>query len=252
MFDAVSPTAESRAGSTFIRAFAEAFEAVSAYKEFPYAIRRRRADAPSEERVRLSEELRKVQTRLTYYLAWTQAESEVVGDAYAELVTELRRLAGAACRDAWLTAPITEDARMNIGPDVVDLSALSDLEAATTTCPSRSSDAGSSSTSSTNVASPAATAARSWRSATCTHPASRPTHTCSRTKDPPRMPPIRSGRGTSRSPQPANGSDSSATAPPTTTDTPASAAPAWTVAAPSPAPSRRPRPWQRPRCASRS
>ncbi len=79
--------------------FAEAFEAVSAYKEFPYAIRRRRADAPAEERVRLSEELRKVQTRLTYYLAWTRAESQAVGDAYEALVTELRRLAGGACRD---------------------------------------------------------------------------------------------------------------------------------------------------------
>jgi hypothetical protein len=39
---------------------AEAFQAAAEYKEFPYAIRRRRRDAPSEERVRLSEELRRV------------------------------------------------------------------------------------------------------------------------------------------------------------------------------------------------
>jgi hypothetical protein len=112
--------------------FAEAFEAVSAYKEFPYAIRRRRADVPAEERVRLSEELRKVQTRLTYYLAWTGAESQEVGDAYKALVAQLRRLAGSACRDAWLADPITEDSQMNIGPDLVDLSALADLETAYT------------------------------------------------------------------------------------------------------------------------
>ena len=112
--------------------FAEAFEAVSAYKEFPYAIRRRRADAPAGERVRLSEELRKVQTRLTYYLAWTRAESQAVGDTYEALVTELRRLAGGACRDAWLAEPITEDREMNIGPELVDLSTLADLEHAYT------------------------------------------------------------------------------------------------------------------------
>lgn len=112
--------------------FAEAFEAVSAYKEFPYAIRRRRADVAAEERVRLSEELRKVQTRLTYYLAWTRAESLQVGAAYETLVVELRRLAGGACRDAWLANPINEDSEMNIGPDLVDLSASAGLETAYT------------------------------------------------------------------------------------------------------------------------
>ncbi|WP_156077561.1 hypothetical protein [Saccharothrix sp. NRRL B-16314] len=35
--------------------FAEALAAYSSYMEFPYAIRCRRADAPGEERVRLSE-----------------------------------------------------------------------------------------------------------------------------------------------------------------------------------------------------
>ncbi len=38
--------------------FAEAFETAMQYKEFPYAIRRRRADQPAAERVRLSEEMR--------------------------------------------------------------------------------------------------------------------------------------------------------------------------------------------------
>ena len=38
-----------------IRGMAAAFEAYTAYKEFPYAIRRRRADDPEGERIRLSE-----------------------------------------------------------------------------------------------------------------------------------------------------------------------------------------------------
>jgi hypothetical protein len=52
--------------------FAAAFEAYTAYKEFPYAIRRRRADDPEGERIRLSEALRAIQEKLSYYLAWTR------------------------------------------------------------------------------------------------------------------------------------------------------------------------------------
>lgn len=113
--------------------FAEAFEAVAAYKEFPYAIRRRAGDEPARERVRLSEELRAIQTRLTYYSAWIHAESTTVGDAYDMLVTELRKVAGQACHDAWEADPITDDKDMNIGPDLVDLSSLKDHEKAYTT-----------------------------------------------------------------------------------------------------------------------
>jgi hypothetical protein len=109
--------------------FAEALEVVAAYKEFPYAIRRRDGNEPGKERVRLSEELRQVQSRLTYYTTWIHAESSTVGDAYDNLVSALRRVAGGACRDAWLADPITEDAQMNIGPDLVDLSELKPLEA---------------------------------------------------------------------------------------------------------------------------
>jgi hypothetical protein len=112
--------------------FAEAFEAVAAYKEFPYAIRRRRHDEPAQERVRLSEELRKIQSRLTYYTAWTKAESTEVGRAYNTLCAKLRQVAGGACREAWAAEPITTDAEMSIGPEVVDLSALTTLEKAYT------------------------------------------------------------------------------------------------------------------------
>lgn len=109
--------------------FAEAFRAVAAYKEFPYTIRRRRHDEPESERVRISQAMSNVQADLSYYLAWTRAESDAVGRAYAALVAELRRVAGSACREAWETEPITADKDMNInGSSAIDLSAVSPFE----------------------------------------------------------------------------------------------------------------------------
>jgi hypothetical protein len=107
--------------------FAAAFEAYTAYKEFPYAIRRRRADDPEGERIRLSEALRAVQEKLSYYLAWTQAESAEVGQQYAGLVAEARRVAGRAMHDAWNDPPQATDPEMNIPPEIID---LRELEAA--------------------------------------------------------------------------------------------------------------------------
>ena len=108
--------------------FAAAFEAYTAYKEFPYAIRRRRADDSEGERIRLSEALRAIQEKLSYYLAWTQAESAEVGQQYAALVAEARRVAGRAMHDAWNDPPRATDPEMNI-PDLVDFSPLAAAEA---------------------------------------------------------------------------------------------------------------------------
>ena len=108
--------------------FAEAFQMVAEYKEFPYAIRRRRDDEPAAERVRLSESLREVQAKLSYYVAWTKGESDDVGRSYETLVAELRRVAGKACHEAWLAPPARSDADMNFAPGVVDLSALKPYE----------------------------------------------------------------------------------------------------------------------------
>lgn len=105
-------------------AYAEAFEAVAAYKELPYAIRRRRYDQAESERIRLSEDMRKTQQKLSYYRAWTQAESAKVGQAYATLVAHLRAAAGAACNQAWSDGPIRSDPEMNIPMDKVDLRSI--------------------------------------------------------------------------------------------------------------------------------
>jgi hypothetical protein len=108
--------------------FAAAFEAYTAYKEFPYAIRRRRPDDPEAERIRLSEALRAVQEKLSYYLAWTQAESVEVGQQYGRLVAEARRVAGGAMHAAWNDPPRASDPEMNIPPEVVDLRQLEAAE----------------------------------------------------------------------------------------------------------------------------
>jgi hypothetical protein len=107
---------------------AEALEAAAAYKEFPYAIRRRRADQPEAERIRLSDEMRHVQTRLTYYSTWMRGESASLADAYDSLVANLRRVAGGACHDAWLADPISADSQMNVQPGVIDLTDLKQYE----------------------------------------------------------------------------------------------------------------------------
>ncbi|WP_377266741.1 hypothetical protein [Peterkaempfera sp. SMS 1(5)a] len=111
-------------------AFAEAFAAYSAYKELPYAIRRRRADKPAEERIRLSEALREIQARLAYHQAWTLLESPTAGAAYKDLIDQLRAIAGVAMSSAWVAPPLDNDAGMNIPPSVIDLRGLRDHETA--------------------------------------------------------------------------------------------------------------------------
>lgn len=109
---------------------ASAQQAVFNYKELPYAIRRRNADSPAEERVRLSEIFRLIQSDLAYYEAWTIGESQALGDAFDKLLKQLRRQAGGACRAAWQAAPISSDVEMNIDASQVDLSGLLDYEIA--------------------------------------------------------------------------------------------------------------------------
>src|ERR1700730_4634490 len=59
--------------------FSKAFAAVASYREFPYVVRRRRSgssDTETDERVRISEDLRRVQQELSYYSAWMATESQ--------------------------------------------------------------------------------------------------------------------------------------------------------------------------------
>lgn len=94
--------------------FADAFAAVVAYAEFPYVVRRRRASAPEDERLRISGELRAVQERIAFSTAWLYSESPRVANAYEALIKQLRRVAGAQIAEGWTTAAIETDDGMNI------------------------------------------------------------------------------------------------------------------------------------------
>lgn len=108
--------------------FSKAFAACVAYEEFPYIVRRRRNNAPQDERVRISSEFSIIQRELAYYSAWLATESKNVSKAYENLVAQLREIAGAEIREAWLTPPIDSDSGMNM-PDL-GLSALKPLKEA--------------------------------------------------------------------------------------------------------------------------
>lgn len=110
------------------QSFAEAFEAYADYKEFPYLVRRRRGDQQAEERARLTKELNAVQSRLSYFRAWTGLESPSVGHAYSALLNEMRSIAGTGIKAAWNDEPTDSDAGMVIPRKVIDLSSLVPFE----------------------------------------------------------------------------------------------------------------------------
>lgn len=94
--------------------FASAFGDITAYCEFPYIVRRRRHDAPAEERVRISGELSGVQQRLNHNAAVLRVEAPRVGKAYANLVNTTRAVAGAAIHDGWDQPARTADGDVHV------------------------------------------------------------------------------------------------------------------------------------------
>lgn len=80
--------------------FADAFESVMDYREYPFIVRRRDPDEPANERQRISSDLSKVQARLNGYKARLLVEDVRVGNV-TDLVNETRRVAGSMIRDAW-------------------------------------------------------------------------------------------------------------------------------------------------------
>ena len=97
--------------------YAEALAATMAYREFPYAIRRRRKEEGerSAERVRISEALREVQHDLSQYQALMRIERATkVASAYQTLISKTREIAGGYMKDAWQDDPVQTDADMNM------------------------------------------------------------------------------------------------------------------------------------------
>lgn len=110
--------------------YAAALEATIAYREFAYAVPRRRSDARPQERVRISEAMREVQRDLARAESLMKIErARNVATAYGNLVAKTREIAGCYIRAAWQQEPITDDRQMNV-PGGLDFSALAPLEAA--------------------------------------------------------------------------------------------------------------------------
>lgn len=106
--------------------FAEAFAAVSEYREFPFIVRRR--DETGLDRQQITRDLSAVQARLNHYAARLRIESARVGRAYEQLVAETRRVAGAEISRSWDMEPVSVCGGMHVRD--VDLSALDDADEA--------------------------------------------------------------------------------------------------------------------------
>lgn len=106
--------------------FADAFEAVMEYREYPFIVRRRREDEPAEERQRISGDLSKVQARINGFKARLLVEDPVVGRRYGDLVKQNRLVAGAHIKAAWDNPPVSADEEMHAPP--YDFSALDEYD----------------------------------------------------------------------------------------------------------------------------
>ena len=97
--------------------YARALQAINAYFEMPFAIRRRRweADERSAERVRLSDRFSEVQSELSTCQALMHADGDTrLAALYDELIEVTRTAAGGQARDAWEAEPISTDREVNL------------------------------------------------------------------------------------------------------------------------------------------
>ena len=110
--------------------YAGALEATQAYREFAYAVPRRRCEPEhrSEERVRITEALRAVQRDLARHQALLDVDrSAKVAAEYRQLVAVTRRVAGTLISRAWEADPITTDREVNVGAPL-DFSEIEEQE----------------------------------------------------------------------------------------------------------------------------
>jgi hypothetical protein len=99
---------------------ARALEAVLAYREMPFMIRRRRSEPEerSAERVRLGTRFSEVQAELATCENLLVADGpDWLAQEYLELVSIARSTAGREAHEAWKAGPITADVEMNM-PDL--------------------------------------------------------------------------------------------------------------------------------------
>lgn len=108
---------------------ARALEAVLAYREMPFMIRRRRHEKEerSAERVRLSSHLSEVQTELSACEHLMAADGpDWLTKEYETLVSTVRLTAGKEAHEAWKVDPISADSDVNMRELFVRLKPLND------------------------------------------------------------------------------------------------------------------------------
>jgi len=108
--------------------FAGAFEAVTAYREYPYIVRRRDPGKEADERVRISNALSTVQAQLNGYRARLKIEDAYVGDRYELLVAATRRVAGGLIKSEWGKPGAGADAQVHAAD--IDMAELAQYDLA--------------------------------------------------------------------------------------------------------------------------
>ena len=111
------------------RSYAEALTAVVAYREFPYAVRRRRDDIPGRSGSACPRRCAKssASSRSTPHGSNSKA-APIHVDAFMALVAETRKVAGGYIHDAWNAEPVKNDEDMNIAG--IDYSTMPAFESA--------------------------------------------------------------------------------------------------------------------------
>lgn len=107
--------------------FADAFEAVIEYREYPFIVRRRNTDEAAKERQRISGELSKVQARVNAFKGRLLVEDPLVGRKYKELVAKTRVVVGGLIREAWNERAVTADDEIH-APVSYDFSAIDNAD----------------------------------------------------------------------------------------------------------------------------
>jgi hypothetical protein len=106
--------------------FADAFATVTEYREYPFIVRRR--DQSGSDKQAITSSLSAVQARLNQHAARLRVEAPRVGRAYAHLVRETRRVAGAEITRAWDLDPLPADGPMHVRDvDLRELDAVDDI-----------------------------------------------------------------------------------------------------------------------------
>lgn len=84
--------------------FAQAFAAVTSWKELPYRVARRTDDSPESHKA-LIDEFHRLQLELEQHLAWVQVADHEIGRKFDRLVKETKRQCSPHFEAAWAQEP---------------------------------------------------------------------------------------------------------------------------------------------------